>query len=351
MQRVAVIIKYFPPSERISGLTSLASLLFDRFATKLDLHVLSQCSQAQAKQWSEKCDYTLHPVNGMFWFQVGDAVKKIDPQGIVLLSGIHKASLIYPVLRPLVATLGDRTKTLFYQCVNLDHRPGRMARRILERFDRIICSSPRLMSLLSEQFIGSCTYVPPGVDLDRIRGTQTAAKGGPLRMGYFNHLNKIKGCDIALAAFVEQTFNDTEFVIAGTGPMEDKMRSLYSRQEKIKFLGYLPDPIPEMKACDAMILPFRTAVSVLGISQTALECLAAGIAVIGSDNDAITTAVRNEKEGLIFQFSNQLVACIRRFHNDLDLRSRLSRNAARRAEEFRIESTADSLYSCLVDAW
>lgn len=170
-------------------------------------------------------------------------------------------------------------------------------------------------------------------------------------MGYFNHLNKIKGCDIALAAFVEQTFNDTEFVIAGTGPMEDKMRSLYSRQEKIKFLGYLPDPIPEMKACDAMILPFRTAVSVLGISQTALECLAAGIAVIGSDNDAITTAVRNEKEGLIFQFSNQLVACIRRFHNDLDLRSRLSRNAARRAEEFRIESTADSLYSCLVDAW
>lgn len=347
MKRVAFIVKYFPASERISGLTSLASLLFGRLHLKLDLHVFSQCSQEHAQQWSKKSEYMVHAVNGNYWLCVGRAVKNIDPACIVIMSGIHVARLIYPTYRPLIAILGDNAPIYFYQGVNMDVPPGRMGCLLLTRLNHIICTSPRLMSIFSSRFSDHCTYLSPGIDLDSIRSTPSAARGTKFRVGYFNHFNKVKGCDIALEAFASNPLEDTEYIVAGVGPMEEELRSRFNRHDSIKFLGYLPDPISEIKACDIVVFPFRKAVGVLGICQTALECLAAGVPVISSDNDAITPAVRHEKEGLIFNKSEQLGECIRRIHDDPALQARLASKASQRAEQYRIETIADKFYALL----
>jgi glycosyltransferase involved in cell wall biosynthesis len=348
MERVAFIIKYFPKSsKRISGLTSFACLLFEKLALKLEVHVFSECSEKYAHEWSENHAYTLHPVKGPFWLRVGYEVASSAPHCVIILSGLHKARFIFPVFCTLLHSIQDIPNKFFYQCVNLDGPPGWLACRLLARFDRLIGTNYTIRSHLSRALPEHCTYLPPGIDLGGISNAPVTSKSAPIRIGYFNHLNKTKGCDIAIDAFLSSPFNDTEFVIAGTGDMADILNTKYDGNDGIKFLGYLPDPIPDMKACDMILLPFRTHVSVLGISQTALECLACGVPVIASDNESITTLIRDEQEGLIYNHPEQLGEKILRLHDDVELRKRLSQNAIRHAEEFKIETVSDKLYQMI----
>jgi glycosyltransferase involved in cell wall biosynthesis len=349
-ERLAVIVKWFPFSRRLSGLTTMAALLLERLAKAFDAHVLCECSPGRAAEWAAQAAYAMHPVPRRFWLRVGREAAKIQPGRVLVISGISRSALLYAALRPLLWQLGGRAPVLLYQGVNLDAPPGRMGRRLLKRLDAIVCAGPAATALLSQAAPGRCTCLPPGVDLAGIRSAPAAAKARPLRVGYFNHFKLAKGVDIALEAFAAMPFDDTEYVAAGTGPLEARMQARYAGHPNIRLLGHLPEPIGQIKACDFVVLPFRTAVSVLGISQTVLECLAAGVPVVGSRNDAITAAVRHEQEGLLFDTPAELRQCIRRLHDDAALRRRLAANAAKRAENYPINRVAETLTDLLNQA-
>ena len=155
-KRVAFVVKYFPLSRRISGLTSVIALLTHRLAKDFDVHVFAQCSPQQADEWSAASGATCHPVAGRYWLAVGKAVAEADCASVVLVSGISARRLIYPAFRLLVGRLGRSRRLLMYQGVNTDGPPGPLARRLLRRFDRVLCTSPRLLSLFGEPGVDGC---------------------------------------------------------------------------------------------------------------------------------------------------------------------------------------------------
>ena len=336
--RLAIIVKYLLPDERrISGVASFASILLDRLACDLDLHVFTQCTEEQAGAWSRDHTYATHAVGGNFWLRVGGEVARNGADCSLTISGLHKSRLFYPMFRPLAARLPGRK--IFYQAVCMDRPLGALGRRVLRKFSAVAATTQNIAYAFGA-LAQPCAIVPPGIDVDRIRALKPAQKGRPFRVGYFNHLNKVKGCDIALNAFAAMPFDDTEYVIAGTGEMEREIRAKSDGRGGIRFLGYLCHPMAELKACDAVVLPFRTSVSVLGVSQAAIACLAAGVPVIGADTESITSAVRHEQEGLIFKRPDGLAPCIARLHDEPALREQLARNAALRVEDFRVDESA-----------
>jgi len=343
MERIALIFKYFPPGKRLSGLVSFASLLVRELAKRYELHVFSHCRRREAEGYSAAGSCVLHPVSAPFWPTVGAYVRAVGVDRVILVSGVHKSAFLYPVFRPVLAELKTSTPVYFYQGTVLDQPPGRLGYRLLRQFDGVFCAYQRLVQLLDKQINGRCYYLPPGINVDEIRATPKVDKGAKIRIGYFSHFNRVKGFDLALKAFHASPYNDTEYVLAGKGPLEKLAKNRYRPDRRIHFKGMLRNPIMEMKACDFVLLPFRQSVSVLGISQAALECLAAGVPVIGSNVEVITAAIRHEKEGLIFQHPGEIVDCIRKLHDDESLRFKFSVNSTKRAESFRLEQVVEKM--------
>ena len=142
-------------------------------------------------------------------------------------------------------------------------------------------------------------------------------------------------------------FDDTEYVVGGSGKLKAAMLNRYSDYKNIRFLEHVNNVPAQLKACDFIVLPFRDSASILGISQTVLEALAAGVAIIGSDTEAITSAVSHEKQGLIFKGKEELKNCIIRLHDDKILLNKLRMQALESAESFRIENTAKQLFDLI----
>src|SRR5215217_5912683 len=98
-----------------------------------------------------------------------------------------------------------------------------------------------------------------------------------------------------------------------------------------------------MRSCDVMALPFRTDVSVLGLSQTVLECLALGVVVIGSDTPAIAPALRPGVDGVLVDGGAELLAALRCLHADRGRRAAMSAAARERARDYDVGQCATTL--------
>jgi glycosyltransferase involved in cell wall biosynthesis len=350
MLKVGLLVKYFPMSHRISGLTSFATLLARELSAYCRLHVFSNCTEQQQILSKENDPFTLHRVKGPFWLRAGLCAGNSDLDRIVILSGIYKAKFFYPAFKTLFMTIPKNTPLYFYQGTIPDGKTSKAFQRMLtKRCTKVIGTNPLMIDKLCGDFCRKTVFLPPGIDLQVIRGS-VAEKTKKIRIGYFNHFKKIKGVDLALEAFSQLPFYDTEYVVGGCGKLKTKMLNRYSDYKNIKFLGYVNDLPSQLKACDFIVLPFRNSASVLGISQTVLEAFAAGVPVIGSETEAIMSAVSHEEQGLIFKDIDGLKDCITRLHDDEQLRSKLSMQAFESAANFRIENIAKRLFDLVKEA-
>lgn len=341
--RLALIVKHFPPGARLSGVSTFVNLLADQLAKQLDVYILSCCDNDVADRWNSERTSQLIAVRQNFWLNAPSALGAVRADAGLIVSGIHRSALIAPVFYQFMHRATKHTRLGFLQAVNLDHAPGPLARRTLSRFHPRICSSRLLTSMLPGEF----QYVPPAISLDKISSTIAEIKGRRVRVGYFNHFNTTKGIDLALNAFRECAGSDVEFCVAGAGPLERRLRTDFDGRYGISFVGNLLSPIGYMKSCDVTVLPFRTSTSVLGLSQAALESLACGVPVVGTNFAAITEAVRHEKEGLICDSAADLPSQISRLVTDHCLRGVLARNARQRAQEFDVSAIASRFINLL----
>jgi glycosyltransferase involved in cell wall biosynthesis len=118
---------------------------------------------------------------------------------------------------------------------------------------------------------------------------------------------------------------------------------------RIQFRGYLHERerLALMRSCDVMALPFRTDVSVLGLSQTVLECLALGVVVVGSDTPSIAPALRPGVDGLLVD-EEELLPALRRLHDDAVTREAMAAAARERAIDFDVGGCSRALEKWLV---
>ena len=110
-------------------------------------------------------------------------------------------------------------------------------------------------------------------------------------------------------------------------------------------LGFVADEerLALIESCDVMLLPFRQAVSVLGVSQTVLEVMAAGRVVVGSATASITPAISDDVNGVLVELSD-LTEVVQGLITDRHRLTRLGQQARRDAvDQWDITQRVDDL--------
>lgn len=344
--RLAVVVKYYHPMKRISGIIGYLEVLFRQLAQTHDLHVVSYRTRGESVPTISKDSYTIHKVGFPFPACAALKLRRLAPRVVIVVSGINNLKLAAPYFRLLNSLTPGSVNKYFYQTTNVHDGGERSMLRLLQSYRRTFCASQAILNHFLEHGLLKCDLVEPAVDVEYLTSVRPDIKNARLRVGFVNHFNEVKGADIALELFANVARNDIEFVAAGIGELAAQLRMRYQRQQNLTFLGYLDERarLSLIKSCDIMVLPFRTSISVLGISQTVLECMALGVTVIGSDTPAITAAIEPGQDGLAASTPSGYLKCLYALCDDDSLRHRLARSAREKVEaRFDVRATCERL--------
>ena len=195
----------------------------------------------------------------------------------------YKSNLLGLLIRPfwpmrLVTTVHgwvERTwRTPLYYAVD---------RLCLPQYDRVICVSNDLYEqcLVSGVSRDRCLLIENAIDTDEycLSATAGAAKAerglrpGRFTIGAMGRLSAEKGFDILIEAFDQLLAAgvDAELRIAGEGGERARLEALIARlqrQDRIRLLGYLPDPREFFETLDVFVLSWNP--SLEGVDQEIL---------------------------------------------------------------------------------
>ena len=297
--RIAVVVKYYPPLERVSGIIGYLTVLNRHLTGKVELHVVTSRRRGDECRLLEHDGYTVHRVVGCFPVSAGRAVRALQPDAFLFVSGLFDLRVAGPYIETFNRVVRRPGDGLFLQATHVRGTPNAAFLHALRPYRRVLAASAVIGDSLRPRVGDRLELLPPAVDIP----TERTSRTGPLRVGFANHLNRVKGADVACQLIAEALAArpDIEAVVAGTGDLQDLVRSRLVGLDRVTVTGFLPEAqrLELIGSCDVMLLPFRTAVSVLGVSQTVLEVMAAGNVVVGTDTDAISGAVEHGHTGLL----------------------------------------------------
>lgn len=181
----------------------------------------------------------------------------------------------------------EHSYTESFVAINVAHR-GRFAtllRTSYALFDRVVAVSKAQGRWLSKrgyvradalEVIQSCT------DMSAFRAISRTE--GPVRIiGAIGRLDRQKGFDTLITAFLQCDDPDLALHIYGEGSEEDALRELADGDPRICFKGFAPDPTAAIAAVDAVAMPSRWE----AYGLVAIEALSAGRALLVSDVDGL----------------------------------------------------------------
>lgn len=297
--RLVVVVKYFPPLERVSGIVGFLSVLCRELARHVDVVVVTHRPRGDDRKEVMRDGYRIVRIGGSFPVGAGAWVRSADADAVLFVSGIHETRFAAPYLGVFLGVSGSAERCSILQATHLDGPPTRAMQFVFGRARSVIAASTTIAESFREAFEWTVPVVEPAVDLhdvpDRAPGTRT--------VGFVNHLNRVKGADTAAAIAEDllRSHDELRVVFAGTGELTEHIRDRFAGDERVRVDGFLEDEerLSVIAACDVMILPFRTSVSVLGVSQTVLEVMAAGGVVAGTPTPAITPALVDGRNGIV----------------------------------------------------
>lgn len=232
---------------------------------------------------------------------------------------------------------------------------GPFLRRVLERVDLVIASSPNMVehSPVLARLAGKCRVVPFGIHVERFAGTpERLARAAALRASapsggarpivlFVGRLIYYKGADVLVRAMASV---DADLVIIGRGPLRDELAGSAEALGIAQRVAFL-DPVGDedlaawYHAADVFCLPSVARSEAFGLVQ--LEAHAAGTPVVST---ALTTGVpfvnQDGMTGLVVPPGDAaaLAEALSTLVTDEGLRARLGRQAYERAHaEFTIE--------------
>jgi glycosyltransferase involved in cell wall biosynthesis len=223
---------------------------------------------------------------------------------------------------------------------------GPLVRRVLERADTIISTSPDLLqhSEVIGPFRAKVRIVPYGIDLEQFSRTEAreaeasrirARFGeGPLLLGV-GRLVYYKGFEFAVRALVR--LKSATLLLIGEGPLREELESL-ARQlgvlERVIFLGPMLNEqvTPYYLASDVYVFPSIARAEAFGIVQ--IEAMACGIPIV---NTALPSGVpfvsRDGESGFTVQPNDPeaLADAVEKLLADPELRRRFGETGRARA--------------------
>jgi phosphatidylinositol alpha-mannosyltransferase len=227
-----------------------------------------------------------------------------------------------------------------------------------ERLHGRIAVSAAARHFIDRFFPGDYKVIPNGVDVDRFRKAVPLARwqDGTRNVLFVGRLEPRKGLLELLKAFriLRKTGCDCRLLVVGSGPQEREARRyvLTRRLGGVEFLGRVSDDAKAQlyKSADVYVSP-ATGRESFGI--VLLEAMAAGTAIVCSDIHGYKGVVRRGREGLLVppRQPKALAAAIGQLLADDELRRRMGRQGAARAEDFsweRVAARVDDYYGFVI---
>ncbi|MDG1115995.1 MAG: glycosyltransferase family 4 protein [Flavimaricola sp.] len=160
-----------------------------------------------------------------------------------------------------------------------------LLRTAYARFDKVVAvSGAQGRWLVSQDFVPaeSLEVIPSAVNVTPFLEMDAPVAGSPVRMGAIGRLDKQKGFDTLIEAFVALPEMDTRLDLFGEGPEREALEALAQGDDRITFHGHV-DPVEAMSSIDVLVMPSRWE----GYGLAALEARAAGRRLIVSGVDGL----------------------------------------------------------------
>ena len=346
------MVKYYHPMPRISGILRFVSDLIESLAGDFSIRVFTYRFNAQALPREKQRGYEIVRLKAPFPLQAGHAVKSFRPDAVIFGSGFWRSYFLLPYWEIFRAGLGRfRGPVILTQYTNMNRKfPGLL--KILFPPPGLVITTNESMKGFWERFHpGKVRCLPPGLKI--VRGEKEVAaipaKKRKVRIGYFGHFQRHKGPDILLELFQQINPVDAELLLHGEGKMVDSLKERARGWENVVFQGYVPEIRPWLHSCDFIVLPYRSAVSVLGYSRVALEALAGGIPVVTTLNPAVAPLIENGKNGFVCRDKTELKEKIQSLIENQALREKFSAGAVQSGSCFNITRVAEQYKQLILE--
>ena len=190
---------------------------------------------------------------------------------------------------------------------NIAQLYGKTTSNISKKYEKIALDLVDAITVISKEGYDYYTkmgfnvvQIPNAIDLNRIPKKST--KQFENQMIFAGRLSKEKGIEILLEA-ATQLPDNYHLLIAGSGPLEEKVRNLADEKTNVHYMGYQSKQnlLSLIRGSDLLIQPSLEE----GMSSTLLEAMACGTCILGSDIEGISEIVENNKTGLLVEPNNR----------------------------------------------
>ncbi len=166
---------------------------------------------------------------------------------------------------------------------------------LLPFFDRVVPLSPRLHKDMKWYCKGNLRMISNFVDLSSLPTPRTSASPSVSFVGRLVRLKRIQDAITALR-YTQNT--SIRLQIIGDGPCRGRLEELAARLDlgdRVAFLGFREDALDLLNESAALVLPSLTE----GISRVAMEAMALGKPVVGTDIPGIRILIEDGKTGML----------------------------------------------------
>ena len=118
------------------------------------------------------------------------------------------------------------------------------------------------------------------------------------QMIFAGRLSKEKGVEVLLDAVMNLP-DDYHLLIAGSGPLEEKVRNIATKKTNVHYLGYQSkqNVLSLIQGSDLLLQPSLEE----GMSSTLLEAMACGTCILASNIEGISEIIKNNKNGVLIE--------------------------------------------------
>ena len=244
-------------------------------------------------------------------------------------------------------------------------RLGRLMLAILRRVQGIVVTNwPAENELMTEGFSRESVHVvPSGVDTETFAPPSPAIRQERKRkLGLDNQVVAIYTGRLSVEKGVRELIDawrqvaarraNCHLLVVGSGPLEAELRAMVAEADlssRIAFIGHVQEVLPYYQAADLFVLPSYLE----GMSNSLLEAMALGLAIVATRVGGNRDAIAHEVNGLLIppHEVSPLADNIIRLVDDPGLMRHLGQMArARVVEKYGLDRTAGALEAILQEA-
>ena len=221
---------------------------------------------------------------------------------------------------------------------NIAQLYGKTTSSISKKYEKTALNLADVITVISNEGYNYYTemgfnvvQIPNAIDLNIIPKKST--KQFEHQMIFAGRLSKEKGVETLLETALQLPDN-YHLLIAGSGPLEGKIRDVAAKKTNVHYLGYQSkqNVLSLIHSSDLLIQPSL----VEGMSSTLLEAMGCGTCILASNIEGISEIVENEKTGVLVEPNNssELLSKILELLPKKEKRSRLAKEGLQIVKQY-----------------